>query len=75
MSLDTWDGDIADEVAGLRIAASGDVAFCHSLNHITDIRAGGERPDMWTRSTLGLRKIDVVIFAAWQWLNDLVSRP
>ena len=32
--LDTWDGDIAYELADLTIAASSDVAFCHSLNHI-----------------------------------------
>jgi ketosteroid isomerase-like protein len=69
--LDTWDGVIAYELADLTIAASSDVAFCHSLNHIEGTRTDGERQDMWTRSTLGLRKIDGV----WKITHEHNSAP
>ena len=69
--LDTWDGDISYELAGLTIAASGDVAFCHSLSHIKGTRTDGEREDMWTRSTLGLRKIGGV----WKITHEHNSAP
>lgn len=69
--LDTWDGDIAYELAQLSIATSGDVAFCHSLNHIEGTRTDGEYQDMWTRSTVGLRKIDGV----WKITHEHNSAP
>lgn len=69
--LDTWDGEIAYELADLTVAASGDVAFCHSLNHIAGTRTDGEREDMWTRSTLGLRKID----GLWKITHEHHSAP
>lgn len=69
--LDTWDGDISYEVADLTIAASGDVAFCHSLNHVAGTRTDGERQDMWTRSTLGLRKLG----GAWKITHEHNSAP
>ena len=69
--LDTWDGDIAYELADLTIAAGGGVAFCHSLNHIEGTRTDGGREDMWTRSTLGLRKIDGV----WKITHEHNSAP
>jgi ketosteroid isomerase-like protein len=42
-------GPISYDVRDLTVTAGGDVAFCHSLNHL----AGA----LWFRSTLGLRKI------------------
>jgi ketosteroid isomerase-like protein len=68
--LDTWD-DISCELADLTIAASGDVAFCHSLNHVKGVRTDGQDEDMWTRSTLGLRKID----GTWKITHEHNSAP
>ena len=36
--LDTWDGDIAYELAELTIVTGGDVAFCHSPNYVAGTR-------------------------------------
>jgi ketosteroid isomerase-like protein len=69
--LDTWAGEIAYEIAQLIIATGGDVAFCHSRNHIEGSRTDGEHQDMWTRSTLGLRKIDSV----WKITHEHNSAP
>jgi ketosteroid isomerase-like protein len=69
--LDTWDGDITYELADLTITTSGDVAFCHSLNHVVGTRTDGDREDMWTRSTLGLRKIDGI----WKITHEHNSAP
>lgn len=56
--LDTWDGQLIVELAQVRITVGGEVAFCHCLEHIQGTRTDGQNQDMWTRSTLGLRKID-----------------
>jgi ketosteroid isomerase-like protein len=56
--LNTWDGEVIVELAELSIAASGDVAFCHYLQHIQGTRNDGEDQNVWTRSTLGLKKVD-----------------
>lgn len=69
--LDTWRDDISSEVASVSIAADGDVAFCHSLNHLRGTRTDGEREDFWTRSTLGLRKLN----GAWKITHEHNSVP
>jgi ketosteroid isomerase-like protein len=56
--LNTWDGEVTVELARLRITVGRDVAFCHCLEHIQGTRSDGEAQNMWTRSTLGLKKID-----------------
>jgi ketosteroid isomerase-like protein len=69
--LDTWDGDLLVDLAELTITVDGTVAFCHCLEHIQGTRTDGERADMWTRSTLGLRKID----GAWKIMHEHNSVP
>jgi len=44
------------EIRGLRIEAESNVAFAHSLNHLTGIRADGSAISLWMRSTLGFRR-------------------
>lgn len=44
------------EVRDLTIRADSNIAFAHSLNHLTGTRAGGAAVDLWMRSTLGLRR-------------------
>ncbi len=69
--LDTWDGDLLVDLAELTITVDGTVAFCHCLEHIQGTRTDGEHADMWTRSTLGLRKID----GAWKITHEHNSVP
>jgi ketosteroid isomerase-like protein len=59
------------ELAELTITADGSVAFCHCLEHFQGTRTGGEQADMWTRSTLGLRKLD----GAWKITHEHNSVP
>jgi len=56
-------GHIDYEIHDLTVTVGGDVAFCHSLNHVA--RA------LWFRSTIGLRKID----GEWQVTHEHNSTP
>lgn len=60
--LDQWfasfKGPVSYEMHDLKISAGSDVGYCHSLYRIAGQRADGEPLDLWTRQTLGLRKID-----------------
>jgi ketosteroid isomerase-like protein len=56
-------GPIDYEIRDLTVTAGGDVAFCHSLNHL-----GGA---LWFRSTIGLRKIG----GAWRITHEHNSTP
>ena len=69
--LDTWDGELIVELAELSVTVGGDVAFCHCLQHIQGTRTDGEKQNMWTRSTLGLKKID----NAWKITHEHSSAP
>lgn len=51
-------GPIGLEVRNLEIAASGDVAFSHSLHRVSGTTADGGTIDMWLRSTVCYRKVD-----------------
>jgi ketosteroid isomerase-like protein len=67
-ALRTWfashpGGPIAYEIRDLSVAASGDVAFCHSLNQL-----GGA---LWFRSTIGMRKVD----GQWRITHEHSSAP
>jgi PhnB protein len=52
----TFAGPLGHDVRELTITASSDVAFVHSLVHLTGERPG-ENVDLWFRETLGLRRI------------------
>jgi uncharacterized protein (TIGR02246 family) len=65
------DGEIDYETKDLRISTSGDVAFCHSLNHIRSTRKNGEKADYWVRVSSGLRMID----GEWLITHEHVSLP
>jgi uncharacterized protein (TIGR02246 family) len=60
--LESWfssfEGDIGYENRDLTVAASDDVAFAHSRNHVTGTLTNGRKLDMWWRATLCLRKLD-----------------
>lgn len=73
--LENWfpsfDGPIGYEFTDLEIAISGDVAFMHSVNHLTGNRTGSDATDVWLRATVGFRK------AGGRWLvtHEHVSVP
>jgi len=69
--LSTWDGEPIIELAELSITVGGDVAFCHYLERIQGTRSDGAHQDTWTRSTLGLKKID----DAWKITHEHNSAP
>jgi uncharacterized protein (TIGR02246 family) len=54
----SFDGPLEFEMHDLRISSDGDVAFSHSLNHVTGTKTDGQKLDMWWRATLCLRKMD-----------------
>jgi ketosteroid isomerase-like protein len=51
----TFDGPIGFEMRELVVAAGGDVAFSHSLNHYSGTVTAGAL-DMWVRVTTGWRR-------------------
>jgi ketosteroid isomerase-like protein len=69
--FDTWQGPIGYETRDLTIAAGADVAFCHSLDHMTGTKSDGEKVDLWFRRTLGLRRIG----GAWKLTHEHESVP
>ena len=54
----TWHGSIGYEIRDLTIASGEDVAYSHSLGHLTGTRTDGEETDVWFRETLCFRKIN-----------------
>jgi uncharacterized protein (TIGR02246 family) len=54
----TFQGPLGFETHDLRIATDSDVAFSHSLNHVTGTKTDGGTVDMWWRSTVCYRKMD-----------------
>src|SRR5262245_53399852 len=54
----SFEGAIAHELKNVSVAASGDVAFSHSLNHVDGIKNDGQHIDMWWRATVCYRKVD-----------------
>jgi ketosteroid isomerase-like protein len=44
------------EVRDLHVEADGSIGFAHALHHLTGSRAGGNKVDLWMRSTLCFRR-------------------
>jgi uncharacterized protein (TIGR02246 family) len=65
------EGPIDYEIGDLRIVTSGEVAFCHSLNHVSSTKKAGEKADYWVRVTSGFQKLD----GQWLIAHEHVSVP
>src|SRR5579862_7264493 len=52
-----YEGPLQTEIRDLTIAASGDVGFITCLERFSGVLKGGQKSDMWCRTTSGLRKI------------------
>jgi ketosteroid isomerase-like protein len=64
-------GLITYEVRELGVTTHGELAFVHSLNHVSGMLASGHNSDMWVRWTACFRRIDGV----WLVVHDHVSVP
>ena len=53
----TWHGPIAYEIRDLQVTVGDDVAFCQGLARLSGTKTDGEKPEVWFRLTLGLRKL------------------
>jgi ketosteroid isomerase-like protein len=53
----TWHASIGYESRDLKITSGDDIAYSHSLSHLTGTRSDGERTDVWFRETLCFRRI------------------
>lgn len=67
----TWEGAIGLEISDLRVMADDNVAYCTSLQRISGTKVGGEKPDLWCRSTTCLQKID----GGWRIVHEHTSTP
>ncbi|MCX4638181.1 SnoaL-like domain-containing protein [Streptomyces sp. RPA4-5] len=54
----TWDGPIEVTVTQLEITVGDDVAFGHSINRMRGTKTDGFEVELWSRATVGLRRID-----------------
>lgn len=67
----TWDGPIGWSMGDLDVIVGGDIALAHGLGHMTGVKTGGEHVDLWTRVTVGFRRID----GTWKITHQHVSVP
>jgi len=64
-------GPLSYDIHELKITAQGDLAFVHSLNHITGVLANGQTTGMWVRWTACFERIHGV----WRVVHDHISVP
>jgi uncharacterized protein (TIGR02246 family) len=64
-------GPLAYEVRDLNVTTQGELAFVHSLNHVSGTVASGHISDLWVRWTACFRRIDGV----WLVVHEHVSVP
>ena len=69
--LASFKGPVGAEVRNLKITTDGELAFCHSLYHLTGSRTSGEETDVWMRQTLCFRKAG----GRWAILHSHISVP
>jgi ketosteroid isomerase-like protein len=67
----TYKGPMGYEMRDLTVTMDGELAFVHSLNHVSGTLAGGHVADMWLRWTACFRRIDNV----WLVVHDHASVP
>jgi ketosteroid isomerase-like protein len=66
-----YPGHLSYELRDLNVTTQGDLAFVHSLNHVSGTLANGHTTDRWVRWTACFRRIDGV----WLIVHDHVSVP
>ncbi len=68
--LDSWDGPIVVALAHVGMRVSGNLAWCHSLNHMTGLKVDGEEVDLWFRATCCFERTD-----RWRIVHEHQSVP
>ena len=53
----TFDGPLGYELRDLKITSGNDIAFSHSLSHLTGKKTSGEAVDLWYRETLCFQRL------------------
>jgi uncharacterized protein (TIGR02246 family) len=71
MGFDMMQGVWNFEQRDLNVRVSGDLAFCHAINHATGKLKNGESMDSWMRWTCCLQKID----GDWRIVHEHNSVP
>lgn len=75
LNLEKWfssfSGDIGYTVTDLDIVTGEDVAYCHSLNHMSGTKAAGDKVDLWFRNSMGFRKV----LGEWKIAHEHQSVP
>lgn len=54
----TWEGPIEVSLTQVEVTVGDEVAFCHSINRMHGTKTDGFEVELWSRATVGLRKID-----------------
>lgn len=67
----SFEGPIDYEIRDVEITAADDVAFSHCLSGVKGTKAGGEKIEMWWRSTVCYRKVE----GKWQITHEHDSVP
>ncbi|PZX46504.1 YybH family protein [Algoriphagus chordae] len=67
----TWKNEIRLETKELVITCGNDIAFLHSLEHLTGTRTDNTETDTWFRETLCLKKIN----GKWKIIHQHQSFP
>jgi ketosteroid isomerase-like protein len=69
--FDAHAGAITYDLRELSVTTHGELAFVHSLNHVSGTLASGQKSDLWVRWTACFQRIDGV----WLIVHDHVSLP
>ncbi|MFJ9468942.1 YybH family protein [Streptomyces caniferus] len=67
----TWEGPIEVSLTQVEVTVGDEVAFCHSINRMRGTKTDGFEVELWSRATVGLRKID----GAWKITHTHSSVP
>ncbi|MGW9430237.1 YybH family protein [Streptomyces decoyicus] len=67
----TWNGPIEVSLTQVEITVGDDVAFSHSIDRMHGTKSDGSEVELWSRATVGLRKID----GAWTITHTHSSVP
>ena len=71
MWFESIDGPIEYEMRDLRITASDDVGFCHTVNRVSSVSKKAGKQETWLWATVGFEKIN----GEWLVTHEHVSLP
>lgn len=69
--FDTWEGPIGMDMGDVALAVDEEIAFAHTISHMTGMKRDGEEVDLWFRQTFGFCKVS----GAWKIAHQHQSVP